>query len=250
MVESRERSGLRSGFTLVELMIVVVIIAILASLAVPHMVSARVATQEAAAISTLRSISSAQAQLQSSNAIDTDDNGAGEFGCLGELTGARPLRVSAGGAPAAGLAGTDELRPPALAPVLGRLDANGVVLHKGYVYQLYLPTAGAAPVGLPEAAGGGFTAGPFPDPSNGQLLWCAYTWPYEAGRTGRRAFFVSEDGEVLASTNRGAGGTPVYEGLDPASHPRFSAAYSAPNMAADTAANALGTDGNRWVQVQ
>ena len=74
-----------AGFTLIELMIVVAIIAIIASIAIPKLLTARLAANESAAISTLRSISSAQAQLQSAAAIDSDSDGGGEYGFFGEL---------------------------------------------------------------------------------------------------------------------------------------------------------------------
>ena len=75
------------GFTLIELMIVVAIIAIIASIAIPNLLAARLNANESAAIATLKNISSGQAQCQASGAIDANGNGQGEYGFFGELSG-------------------------------------------------------------------------------------------------------------------------------------------------------------------
>lgn len=52
------------GFSLVELLVVVIIIAIIAAIAIPNLLSSRRAANEASAISSLRSIHSAEATYQ------------------------------------------------------------------------------------------------------------------------------------------------------------------------------------------
>ena len=206
------RSHGRAGFTLIELMIVIAIIAIIAAIAIPRLMSARLAANESAAISTLRSISSAQAQIQSSGAIDTDSDGAGEYAYFAELAGQQPLRVNTG-TPAAPVAGagnpaTDRLNPAILSSAFGTVTAFGAsrcVSRQGYLFEMFLPANGAAPVnGIPEDVGGGKLAGPFPGANNGELMWACYAWPGNVHKTGNRAFFVNQEGDLLQCLNRTA----------------------------------------------
>jgi prepilin-type N-terminal cleavage/methylation domain-containing protein len=211
-----------AGFTLIELMIVVAIIAIIASIAIPKLMSARLSANEAAAISTLRSISSSQAQIQSSSAIDTDADGSGEYGYFAELSGTLPMRVNAGTGPVVIALGgaNDVLTPSVLASAFGNVNV-GVVSRSGYYFQMWLPDVTAVPLtpGIAEDVNGGSPAA-FPDPDNCEILWCCYAWPMDVAGTGNRAFFVNQEGDLLQTQNRsanpftglpGVGNTPAFD---------------------------------------
>jgi prepilin-type N-terminal cleavage/methylation domain-containing protein len=194
------RSRKNAGFTLIELMIVVAIIAIIASIAIPKLMSARLAANEAAAISTLRSISSAQAQVQSSGSIDTDADGAGEYGYFAELAGAFPMRTSAGGLPAAG--GAPDILNPSILPSAFGTVAGSLVQRSGYYFQMWLPDAAFA--GVAEDPTGGKAAAPWPDSNNGEIMWACYAWPVDLNSTGNRCFFVNQEGDLMQCQNRQA----------------------------------------------
>jgi prepilin-type N-terminal cleavage/methylation domain-containing protein len=111
------------GFSLVELLVVVIIIAIVAAIAIPNLLASRRAANEASAISSLRTIHSAQATYFATTGANSD------YGTLAQL-------------------GTAELIDSALAAAGNK---------SGYTFALTLPAA--SPVwdycatGVPQTVG-------------------------------------------------------------------------------------------------
>jgi hypothetical protein len=185
---------------------------------------ARMHANEAAAIATLRNFVSAQAHFQAVAVSDEDGDGVGEYGGVLELAGAVPGRMAA------------RLSPPVLSPAFTPLNANGEATRSGYHYRVFLAAKGGAPLAEPAK---GFAKGAGHDVESSEVLWCCYAWPERYGASGKRAFFVNQEGDVLATEDTAYSGTGA--------GPTGDAAFKTPGkISGPTAAGGPGTDGNTW----
>lgn len=218
------------GFSLVELLVVISIIAIIATIALPFLLSSKISANEKAAVATLRLIGQAQVQFASSDAADEDANGSGEYGTLGELSGTIAVRAANGG--------TKFFKPQVLSPAFGIISPLGEFVRHGYYFRLYLPDG--AGDGMRELPGGGADAGI--DAAASESIWSVYAWPARQGHTGRRTFFTNQTGEFYFTDS------PVYSGAGAPIMPgsALEAGGAAASMKGQPANGTLGRDGNTW----
>jgi prepilin-type N-terminal cleavage/methylation domain-containing protein len=229
-----------SGFTLIELMIVVAIIAIIASIAIPNLLSARLNANETSAIATLRNLSSAQAQFQASAKCDVDNDGQGEFGMFRELSGAVGVRRSINGT----TIGT-VMNPPVMSGAFRTFNANSEVSRSGYLFKLYLPADGG--VGSPEQAVAATALSPTLNNDLCETSWCCYAWPAAYGASGNRTFFINQAGDIIGTDYISYDGTGDFAAGNAGR--AFKNGGSVGNMTGTVAVGTRGRDLRVWKQI-
>lgn len=217
-----------SGFTLIEILIVTTVFGVLAGVAVPNLLSSRLAANEAAVIATMRAISTAQFQFQSSGELDVNRDTGFEFGTFGELSALDELRGT----------GTKVTRN-LLSTGSAKVDAVGWATHHGFHFCLYLPDAsGVGLPGMPANSGA-------IDPRLAHGFWTCLAWPVEVGTTGRRAFFVNQQGQVLQSMNTTYSGSALVPAAGAGLIGVAESNINTQRLAVDT----FGSDGQHWLAV-
>ncbi len=198
---------------------------------------------ERAAVATLRNLATCQAQWQTVGKTDCDQDGIGEFGTFQEMSGAVGVRkgFTTGAPNTSDFSSTGTpANPPILAPAFRTVDSEGRVSRNGYLFQLFLPDSQTPSQFVHETPGPGLSGGTSQISVDlAETTWCMYAWPEEPGKTGRRAFFVNQAGDVMQSSNEVArhGGTASF---DPRS------AFRGEGITSMVAVGTRGNDGDVW----
>ncbi|MFW5840037.1 MAG: prepilin-type N-terminal cleavage/methylation domain-containing protein [Planctomycetota bacterium] len=170
-----------SGFTLIELMIVIAIVAVIAAIAVPNLQESRITANEAKVAASLRSgFHPAQELFRSSGCSDWDSDGVGEYArdvqFLAGATTTPPAHVGETTVPFHSL-------PPAFAA------AGDPVRVDDYLFAIHIA------YNIPGAVDGA------------ERYYGAFARPAQWNHAGRRGFAMLQDGQVLATTLSVAPGT-------------------------------------------
>ncbi len=176
------------AFTLIELMIVIAIIAIIASIAIPNLLESRITANEGAAAGSIKSsIFSSAVQFQSGTYQDSDGNGVGEFGMIQDMAGVRACLGAA--------AGDIGLITGQLANMTA---GDRVSTSSGYNFIMYLFNQDATNR-LEEGDALPTIANPITE-QEAESFYLVAAAPQELNIVGRRVYLMTQDGQLRSTS--------------------------------------------------
>jgi len=201
-------------------------LAMVAAIAIPSMHAARLKANESAALTSLRSIYTAEETFRTSVIRDADGDGEGEYAFIGELLGD----------PRPGEQGARAHR----ALMSGQwLRKKGDFIRGGYRFRAYLPAEDGSPIGEnAEASRLGRVDGDL-----AETVMVVLAWPVSRGITGERAFYMDASGRIYAC------GDGVYS-KDAAPPPDVLSSQKRNLASRPLRQGEMARDGNRWERVR